>query len=264
VTAVESRAVTAVESRAGVTTARSGFRAGPPAPKYHWLRELIREEYASWDPGTPIPSEAELCQTHGVSRTTVRKAIDDLVNEGLLYRIQGKGTFASATRVRERFVQFTAGFYDDMLARGIPLRTEVLEQGAVPAGEDVAARLQLALGEQAVKIRRLRFVNNIPVVLSDSYVPERLFPGIERESLVDVSLYGTLREKYGSQLARGTRFVTVSACTDEQARVLKTVTGAPLLVISGVMYDSVGRAVEAGTAWLRGDFAEVEIEVVSH
>jgi GntR family transcriptional regulator len=254
----------AVDSRRTNTPRPAQYRAGPPAPKYHWLREIIREEYASWDPGTPIPSEAELCQLHGVSRTTVRKAIDDLVNEGLLYRIQGKGTFASATRVRERFVQFTAGFYDDMLARGIPLRTEVLQQGAVPAQEEVAAQLQLALGEQAVRIRRLRFVNNIPVVLSDSYVPERLFPGIGDELLEDASLYGTLREKYGARLARGTRYVTVASCTEEQASILRTAVGSPLLVISGVMYDSVGRAVEAGTAWLRGDFAEVEIEVVSH
>ena len=256
---VDSQAEPATGSSAATPT----YRAGPPAPKYHWLKEIIRAEYATWDPGAPIPSEAELCQLYGVSRTTVRKAIDDLANEGLLYRIQGKGTFVSATRVRERFVQFTAGFYDDMMARGIPLRTEILEQSSIQADQDMAGKLRLALGDTAVKISRLRFVNNLPVVLSDSYVPQRLFPGIESEKLLNASLYGTLREKYGAKLARGTRFVTVAACTEEQARLLRTAVGSPLLVISGVMYDSIGRPIEAGVAWLRGDFAEVEIEVVS-
>jgi len=266
---VESRARKAPSDESAPRSAIDGaapaqtYRAGPPAPKYHWLKEIIRSEYATWDPGAPIPSEAELCQLYGVSRTTVRKAIDDLANEGLLYRIQGKGTFVSTTRVRERFVQFTAGFYDDMQTRGIPLRTEVLEQAAVTADQDIASKLRLAPGEPAVKFSRLRFVNNLPFVLSDSFVPQRLFPGVESEQLANASLYGTLREKYGAKLARGTRFVTVAACTDEQSRLLRTPVGSPLLVITGVMYDTVGRPVEAGVAWLRGDFAEIEIEVVS-
>lgn len=251
-----------VEGKSQTLPTPAAFRPEPPSPKYYRLKELIREEYSSWDPGAPIPSEAELCQTHGVSRTTVRKAIDDLVNEGLLYRIQGKGTFVSATRVRERFVQFTAGFYEDLMARGIPLRTVVLSQAVIAGGKEIASRLRLALGDGVVKIRRLRFVNNHPVVLSDSFVPLHAFPGIESEDLTDASLYGTLREKYGATLARGTRYVSVVACNDEQAASLHTPTGSPLLVISGVMYDLDARPIEAGTAWLRGDFAEVEIEVV--
>src|SRR5438046_480421 len=85
------------------------YKQEPPSPKYYKLKEIIREEYSAWDPGEPIPSEAELCQMHGVSRTTVRKALDDLTNEGLLYRIQGKGTFVAAPRVRERFVLVVFG-----------------------------------------------------------------------------------------------------------------------------------------------------------
>jgi DNA-binding GntR family transcriptional regulator len=239
------------------------YKQEPPSPKYYRLKELIREEYSSWDPGEPIPSEAELCQMHGVSRTTVRKALDDLTNEGLLYRIQGKGTFVATPRVRERFLQYTAGFYEDMMARGISLRTDVLEHVVVGANKNTAGPLQLALGEPVVKIRRLRYVNNHPVVISDSFVPRYLFPGIESEDLSDASLYGTLREKYAAKLAHGTRFVTVASCSEEQSRLLHMPVGSPLLVISGVMYDTAGHPIECGSAWLRGDFAEIEIEVVS-
>ncbi len=241
----------------------SNYRQAPPSPKYYRLKEMIREEYSSWDPGHPIPSEAELCQMHGVSRTTVRKAIDDLANEGLLYRIQGKGTFVAAPKLRERFVQYTAGFYEDMMARGIPLRTDVLSQTVIVANKNIAGQLQLAHGEPVVKLRRLRYVNNHPVLISDSFVPRQLFPGIENEDLQDASLYGVLREKYGARLARGTRFVSAASCSEEQGKLLHVPTGSALLVISGVMYDTAGRPVEWGTAWLRGDFSEIEIEIVS-
>jgi GntR family transcriptional regulator len=253
----------AIDRQTDTSPRPAAYLREPPSPKYYRLKQLIREEYSDWDPGVPIPSEADLCRLHGVSRTTVRKAIDDLVNEGLLYRIQGKGTFVATVRVRERFLQFTAGLYEDVIARGIPLRTDVLEQAVIVADKEVAGRLRLSIGAEAVKIRRLRFVNNDPVVLSDSFVPLQRFPGIQSEDLTDASLYGTLREKYGAQLAHGTRYVTVDACTREQGQALRAAPGSPLLVISGVMYDAGGRPIEAGTAWLRGDFAEIEIEVVS-
>lgn len=252
----------AAGSLSRILRTRAARAPKPPSPKYYRLKEAIREEIASWDPGAPIPSEAELCELHHVSRTTVRKAIDDLANEGLLYRIQGKGTYVAATRVRERFVQFTAGFYEDMMARDIPFKTDVLEQSVVAAAKEIAGSLRLAVADRVLKIKRLRFVNDRPVLLSDSYVPLQLFPGIEGQDLTDASLYATLRERYGAQIAHGMRYVSVSTSTKEQGRHLRTPVGSPLLVISGVMYDTVGRPIETGTAWLRGDFAEVEIEVV--
>src|SRR5438270_6198519 len=104
-------------------------------PRYSQLKEIIREQYASWEAGQPIPSELELCQMYSVSRTTVRKALDQLVQEGLLYRIPGKGTFVASPKLRERFVHQVAGIYDDMASRGIIIRTQVLEQVVIPANK---------------------------------------------------------------------------------------------------------------------------------
>src|SRR5205807_2418305 len=81
-------------------------------PRYYQLKEIIREQCASWEPGQLIPSELELCQMYSVSRTTVRKALDHLTQEGLLYRIQGKGTFVAPPKLRERFVRQAAGIYE--------------------------------------------------------------------------------------------------------------------------------------------------------
>src|SRR5258708_12211972 len=101
-------------------------------PRYSQLKEIIREQYASWEAGQPIPSELELCQMYSVSRTTVRKALDHLTQEGLLYRLQGKGTFISPPKLRERFLQQVAGIYDDMASRGRTFPTRFPQQSLVP------------------------------------------------------------------------------------------------------------------------------------
>src|SRR5215472_2708648 len=168
---------------------------GSSVPRYYQLKEIIREQCASWEPGQLIPSELELCQMYAVSRTTVRKALDHLRQEGLLYRIQGKGTFVSPPKLRERFVHQAAGIYEDMASRGVALRTQVLEQTIIPASKTVAADLQLVVGSPVIKLVRLRFVNDEPLLVATTFLPYRSFPGLESEDLNAVSLYGVLREK---------------------------------------------------------------------
>src|SRR5260221_1400776 len=104
-------------------------------PRYSQLKEIIREQYASWEPGQITPSELELCQMYSVSRTTVRKALDHLAQEGLLYRIQGKGTFISQPKLRERFVHKASGIYEDMASRNVTIRTQILEQTVIPSSK---------------------------------------------------------------------------------------------------------------------------------
>src|SRR5215467_1113010 len=236
---------------------------GSSVPRYYQLKEIIREQCASWEPGQLIPSELELCQMYSVSRTTVRKALDHLTQEGLLYRIQGKGTFVSPPKLRERFVHRAAGIYEDMASRGVALRTQVLEQTIIPASKVVASELQLVAGSPVIKLVRLRFVNDEPLLVSTTFLPYRSFPGLENEDLNAASLYAVLREKYGVRLGRGTRLVEASPCTDEEAELLGITAGAPLLVISGTMYDSEGHPIECGFARHRGDRSQVEIEVFS-
>ena len=242
---------------------RLGRGKTPPAPKYFQLEETLREQIAAWEIDHPIPSEPELCRAYSVSRTTVRKALDDLVREGLLYRVQGKGTFVAPPKLRERFAQRTAGFYEDMVSRGFTVRTRVLEQTVVRASKRVASELELPAGDKVVKWVRLRSIGNDPILISTSFVSQRRFPDIEDEDLTEVSLYALLREKYGVHLARGTRLVEVSFCTEEEAGLLRVSPGAPLLVLTGTMYDTEGQPVEFGVARHRGDRSQLEIEVVT-
>lgn len=241
----------------------ASIEQGPSTPRYHQLIEIIREQCAGAEPGQPIPTEQELCQMYAVSRTTVRKALDYLTQEGVLYRIQGKGTFIAQPKLRERFVQQAEGIYDDMAARGLVLRTRVLEQSIIQASKTVAAEMQLAVGSPVIKIVRLRYLDDEPFLLSTSYHPYRLFAGLESEDLSSVSLYAVLREKYGTQIGKGTRLVEALPCSEGEAELLHTTPGTPLLVLTGMMYDIAGHLVEYSNARHRGDRSQIEIGVLS-
>jgi GntR family transcriptional regulator len=231
-------------------------------PRYYQLKEILREQCASWETGQLIPSELELCQMYSVSRTTVRKALDHLTQEGLLYRIQGKGTFVAPPKLRERFVHRATGIYEDMASRDVFLRTQVLEQAVVPASKLVAPELQLVVGNPVIKLVRLRFVGDEPLLISTTFLPYRSFPGLENEDLTNTSLYAVLRETYGIRLGHGMRLVEAVPCTDEEAQLLQIAPATPLLVISGTMCDTEGHPVETGIARLRGDRSQIEIVVV--
>jgi GntR family transcriptional regulator len=232
-----------------------------PIPKYHQLREILREQAETWQPHQPIPSEAELCRAYDVSRTTVRKALDNLVYEGLLYRVQGKGTYVAPRKLRGRYVQESTGFFEDMEARGLSQRTRVLEKRIIEADQFLADRLQLSVGEKVFYMSRLRFVDDEPAHISFSHVPYKLCPGLIDEDFTAQSLYRTM-QKYGQVIHHGTRLIEVQFATHEESRLLKTAFEAPLLVVIGTMYDGNDVPIEYGFAKNRADCSQLEIKVV--
>lgn len=233
-----------------------------PTPKYYQLEEILREIIAASGEGHPIPSESELCRIYSMSRTTVRKAIDDLAREGLLYRVQGKGTFVAPLKVRVLFTQRRVGFYEDMSTRGIQVRTRVLEQEVIEASKRVVDELQLDEGEKIIKLVRIRNIDDDPILISTTFLPYRLFPGLESEDLTSVSLYHVMCDKYGFSIGYGTRWVEAQPCSDDDAVHLQIEPTTPLLVVTDVMYDTEGHPLEYGIARQRGDRTQVEISVL--
>lgn len=136
--------------------------------------EIIRGLCASLEAGQPIPSEPDLCQMYSVSRTTVRKALDQLTQEGLLYRIQGKGTFVAPPKLHRRFVNQHVGFHEDMLSHDVEVRTRILEQVIIPASKLVAPQLQIVVGSPVVKLVRVCSIDGDPILISTIYLPYRM------------------------------------------------------------------------------------------
>ena len=241
----------------------NGTLRSTPLPKYYQLRETLREQIEVLQAGQPIPSENELCLAHDVSRITVRKALNDLIHQGLLYTVQGKGTFVSPHKFRVQWAQETAGFHADMARRGLSVRVRVLEQTLIPADERVATELNLNLGAPVVKLARLRYVDDKPFDIAVNYLPAQLFPGLEREDLTTASLYALMQARYGIRLDHGVRLAEAALCSPEEAKLLRIKTTVPLLVIHSTMFDTNDRPVEHGIAKQRGDRAQVEIAVVA-
>src|SRR5258708_38361115 len=149
-----------------------------PLPRYYQLKEIMKERIRSgeWKPGDLIPSERELGETYGISRMTARQAITDLVNEGLFYREQGKGTFVSRNKITQQLIRLT-GFTEDIRARGQQPSTKVLSAQLTPANEVTAERLRIQTGQIVFYLQRLRLADGEPLAIESSQLS---FKGCEK------------------------------------------------------------------------------------
>ena len=235
-----------------------------PVPYYYQLREALRDRIVTGAlaPGAQLPSEAEICRTFSVSRTTVRQALAELLNEGLIRKEKGRGTFVAQPKIQERLVERLTGFYEDMVAQGLRPRTKILERGVIAAPPSIAALLEMDSGSPVILIRRLRMVNNEPLLLVVTYIPQALCPGLLEEELEEQSLYSVLEKKYGLHLARGRRYIEAVAATEQEAQLLGVPRGAPLVYLRSVTYLADGRPVEYYEAKHRGDRSRFEVELI--
>ncbi|MGA9351754.1 MAG: GntR family transcriptional regulator [Anaerolineae bacterium] len=235
-----------------------------PIPYYFQLEEILREaiEGGKWVPDQQIPSEPELCEMLGVSRTVVRQALNELVNEGLLYRRRGKGTFVTRSKIAESLVQNLTGFYEDMVAKGLVPITQVLEQKLIPASKKVAGMLNLREGDQVIKIDRLRSVGNEPILIVTTFIPHQICPGLLEEDLTNQSLYAVIEGRYNLEIARGRRTLEAISASEEEAKLLGIEEGDPLILLKSVSYLEDGGPIEYFEAKHRGDRSRFEVELI--
>jgi len=234
----------------------------PPVPKYHRMKEVMLHRMANgtWPPGALIPAEPELCDEFGISRITVRKAVGDLVHEGRLRTVQGKGTFVTTPKLPERFVQRAFGIHEDMARRGLRLTTVVLRQEVILAPADVASRLEIPRGDPVHVIERVRSVEDEKLLVSTTYIPEALCPGLVDGDLSSGSLYRLLRERYGLKIAWGTRSLEAVGAGQWEAKLLDLALMSPLLLLDTVACLPDGRPFEYSRVLQRGDRARIDVE----
>lgn len=233
-------------------------------PYYVQLVESIREEIRlrNWAPGTKIPGEMELCGQAGVSRTVVRQALRELELAGLIVRRKGKGTFVSEPKVSESLVQKLMGSYQDMAERGVQSTTQVLHHRVVPSTDKVAGYLQIAPGTKVIDINRLRFVDEAPLQLVNTFIPFDLCPSLAQVDLSNRSLYEFLEKECGLWLSRGRRYIEAIAANDMQAKLLRIDRGAPLVALDSITYLENGTPLEYYHAVHRGDRSRFEVELL--
>lgn len=235
-----------------------------PVPLYAQLKDeiLAKIEGGLWLPGAQTPSEPDLCEQFGVSRTVVRQALLELEIVGVIRREKGRGTFIAEPKITEALAQKLTGFFQDMSEQGRAPVSQVLRQTVVPASVKIAAQLELEAGEAVIEIERLRFIGDEALVLVTTSLPEKLCPGLERIELSQQSLYRVLEERFGLVIARGKRTMEAVGANAREAELLRVGVGTPLMLLESISYLEDGRPVETFRAVHRGDRARFEVELI--
>jgi GntR family transcriptional regulator len=236
-------------------------------PYYEQLKRLIVQQIAAdgLEPGDLLPSEGELCDRYGVSRTVVRQAVGDLVGDGLLQRMRGKGTFVGRAKLREQFIESTVGFFEHLTARGQTVQSVVLSLDLAPATAKVAEALGTETGSPCIALSRVRSANGDVVALANSYINSSdpdLLADVRSADLTNASLYRFLEERWDMRIESGHRSLEATTAKGKVARVLELRPGAPVLYIESVGRDSGGVPVEHFQAWHRADRTRLEMDVV--
>lgn len=223
-----------------------------PLPKYLQLRaillEMIEEERLPVD--APVPSERELCRRFGVSRMTVRQAVDQLVAEDRLRRIPGKGTFVARPKI-ELALQLTS-FTEDMRARGMVPGSRDLDRRVVRASAHLAKELGIQPGEEVHFIERLRTADGEPLSIERAHIPVKLAPDLADYDLSDKSLYELLERRYGLVMDAGELTIDGGLADPSDADLLKLPRGGAVLLLQRRSF-SGGVCAELGVSTYRAD-----------
>ncbi|MEO3798797.1 GntR family transcriptional regulator [Nonomuraea sp. B1E8] len=223
-----------------------------PVPKYFQLREILLDLIDSDELsiGAAIPSERELCQRFGLSRMTVRQAVDHLVSEGRLHRVPGKGTFVARPKI-ELALQLTS-FTDDMRARGMIPGSRDLDRRIVRASAHLAKELGIQPGEEVHFIERLRTADGEPLSIERAHIPVKLAPGLADHDLSDKSLYELLESRYGLVMDAGELTIDGGIADPSDADLLKLPRGGAVLLLQRRSFAG-GVCAELGVSTYRAD-----------
>lgn len=220
-------------------------------PKYYWLKRRLLEMTVDLPAGSAVPPERTLALKFDTSRTTVRQALQELVVEGRLERVQGRGTFIAHPKVAQT-LQLTS-YTEDMRAQGLEPTSRMLDVGIVSADDNLAARLDMKIGGKAYRLQRLRMANGEPMAVETTHLSMKRFPGLRKHLAGYPSLYALLGEVYAVHLAEAEETIETVLATPVAASLLATDVGMPLLQLSRHSFTEAGEPVEWVRSLYRGD-----------
>jgi GntR family transcriptional regulator len=209
--------------------------------------------------GGTLPKEETLCESFGVSRITVRRALADLVAQGLLEKRHGLGTFVRLDLPLARPIP-SLSLVDSLRKTALATRAEVLEVTHAVPPPDVATLLQLKPGELAVHALRLRSKGDVPVMLTDAWVPSHLGRRVSAAALGKHALYEILMAQ-GVKFGRAVQELTAISADASQARLLRTELGGPLLKLVRVIHDTAAMPVQHLTAYLSPEHSRILMDI---
>lgn len=225
-----------------------------PIPLYYQLKQVILQkiEQGELKPGDSIPTEIELNALFDVSRTTIRQAIIELVREGYLYRVKGKGTFVAEPKLPQDFMQKLEPFNDQIRRLDMTPSTKILDFTTAAAPQMAAEALGLRTGAEVVHLKRLRYANETPIVIVDTFLPIDC-RAILTEDIAQEGLYKLLARVPGTRVVRARREVEAVMATEEDCRLLNIAKRSAIQKTVTTGFNQAGQPIEYSVAHYRGD-----------
>ena len=231
-----------------------------PLPLHHQLKQRLLEkiELGEWKPDDLIPSEQELQEQFGLSRTTVRQAMSELVHEGLLVRERGRGTFVTPPKMTHS-PEAHKGLTEFMQEQGITPGWRVLEKGLVSANRETAAALELPPKSRVYRLRRLRLADDKPIGVHIACLPEAIAAQINDAALVEGGSLHYISHIPQMMTSRANRTIEAIPAGEPDVSLLQIAPGSPILQITRVVRSSGGEPLEYLQARYRGDQFKYQI-----
>ena len=223
-------------------------------PRYYQLKEILEKRLGSgeFQPGDQFPTDQDLCLEYNLSRGTVRRAVDMLVEEGRLRREQGRGTFTMTPQLIPIFFRMS-NFDEEMRQRGRTPSTKLIQLNVIPANPNIAADLQLYPGEEVIEIARLRLADGQPMAYEKRYLAYKMCPELVHEDLEKESIHHLLIDKYKIPLIKARHTIEAHALTECEIELLEAPTGSAGFFVSRVTYTLNDRPVTLYQIIYRGD-----------
>ncbi len=234
-----------------------------PIPLYFQLKKIIVREIknGNYKIGDLIPTEFEFSELFQISRTTVRQAINELVQEGWLYRVKSKGTFVTKPKINQDFIQTIRSFNSEILNSGHTPSTAVLDLKIVEPPEIIRQELVLKEGEKAIFIHRKRFADEEPIVMVKTFLPYERCSFVLKHDLVKESLYSVLSTNSNTKIYKIKRLVEAVEATSYDMHHLNLKRGKAIQQFVSTAYNVFNEPIEYSIARYRGDRNSFEVYV---
>ncbi|MGP4067096.1 phosphonate metabolism transcriptional regulator PhnF [Halobacillus sp. B29] len=224
-----------------------------PLPIYYQIEESIKQRISDgeYQPNDMIPSERILSENYAVSRMTVRQAITNLVNEGVLYREKGRGTFIAENKIEQSLKGLTS-FTEDMKTRGMTASSKLLDFEKVTASGEISRKLEIEEDAEIYRLQRIRFADQKPMAIETNFLPVAMFPNLSTED-VRGSLYDYVEKNKRQKIGKASQIIEATIANEDQSSLLEIPLGSAVLHIERHSFLEDGTPFEVVKSSYRAD-----------